>query len=278
MDTYKRYDLLMTDADINSCSMTDKALVDPRFTGVEALYGAEAFAKIASASICIVGVGGVGSWCAEACARSGVGTIAIVDLDDVCVTNVNRQIQALTSTLGASKCQVLGQRLKDINPSCNVRIVEKFATSKSVTEILSHNYDVIIDAIDSTTHKTSLIAACVSQGLPIVTIGSGGNRSEPSSITVSDLSSTEYDPLLQAVRKRLRQKHNFPRGKGRSFRVPCVYAPLQRKSREGALELCDGEHVGRRATCNNGLGSTVITTGTMGFIAVGEALRIITKA
>jgi tRNA A37 threonylcarbamoyladenosine dehydratase len=250
---------------------------DMRFSGVEALYGPEDFAKITGSSVCIVGLGGVGSWCAEACARSGIGNITLVDLDDVCVTNINRQVQALSSTVGFSKCRSLGERIRDINPNCNLRLIEQFVTERSLSEVFSHRYDVVIDAIDSAKYKAALIAECVSRGTKIVTVGSGGDRIDPSRIVVADLAKTEYDALLQIVRKRLRQKHGFPRGQRRLFGVPAVYVPLQRGPRKCCINGRYNGAASPRKTCNDGLGSVVFMTGTMGFVAVGEALRIITK-
>ena len=250
---------------------------DLRFSGVEALYGRDNFAKITASSVCIVGLGGVGSWCAEACARSGIGNITLVDLDDVCVTNINRQVQALSSTVGFSKCRSLGQRIRDISPNCNLRLIEQFVTERSLSEVLSHRYDVVIDAIDSAKYKAALIAECVSRGTKIVTVGSGGDRIDPSRIVVADLAKTEYDALLQIVRKRLRQRYGFPRGERRLFGVSSVYAPLQRGPRRRLSNECHDSPSSPRKTCNDGLGSAVFMTGTMGFIAVGEALRIITK-
>ncbi len=251
---------------------------DFRFAGVEALYGPEKFGKIASSSVCIIGLGGVGSWCAEACARSGIGNITLVDLDDVCVTNINRQVQALSSTVGASKCRALGERIRDINPTCNLRLMEKFVTDNSLSEVLSHRYDVVIDAIDSAKVKASLIAECVKRSVRIVTVGSGGDRIDPSRIVVTDLAKTEYDALLQIVRKRLRQKHEFPRGDRSVFGVSAVYVPLQRGPRKPITIECHNQASSPRKTCNDGLGSAVFMTGTMGFVAASEALSIITES
>lgn len=250
---------------------------DHRFAGVESLYGKADFAKIQGASVCVVGLGGVGSWCAEALARMGIGAITLVDLDDVCVTNINRQIQALTSTVGASKCTLLSERIHDINPQCKVRSIGKFFTHSTMEEILSHPYDVIIDAIDDNAHKTLLIGECYARSIPVVTVGSGGNRTDHTSIVVQDLARTEYDPLLQIVRKRLRQRFKFPKGGSRKFNIPCVYAPLQRLEPRVVRNACTSSDKTSRKSCNDGLGSSVVMTGVMGLMAVGEVVRMVTS-
>ena len=248
---------------------------DPRFVGVRSRYGDADFAKIQTASVCVIGLGGVGSWCAEALARMGIGAITLVDLDDVCVTNINRQIQALTSTVGSSKCTLLSERIQDINPRCKVRRIGKFFTYSTMEEVLSHRYDVIIDAIDDNAHKTLLIGECYARSIPIVTVGSGGDRTDHTSIVVQDLARTEYDPLLQIVRKRLRQRFKLPKGGGRKFNIPCVYAPLQRLEPRAIRNACAPSDKTSRKSCNDGLGSSVVMTGIMGLMAVGEVVRMI---
>ena len=248
---------------------------DHRFVGVKSLYGEVDFAKIQNASVCVIGLGGVGSWCAEALARMGIGTITLVDLDDVCITNINRQIQALTSTIGSSKCTLLAQRIQDINPRCKVRGIGKFFTQRTMEEVLSHTYDVIIDAIDDNAHKTLLIGECYARSIPIVTVGSGGDRTDHTSIVVEDLARTEYDPLLQIVRKRLRQRFKLPKGGARKFNIPCVYAPLQRLEPRAIRNACASSDKTSRKSCNDGLGSSVVMTGIMGLMAVGEVIRMI---
>lgn len=199
-----------------------------RFRGFRQLIGDMAFERVVASSICVIGLGGVGSWVVEALARSGVGALTLVDLDEVCITNVNRQLHALTENVGKSKAQLLKDRVHQINPDCKVTAVKRFFTAESADKVLLPEYDLIIDTIDSVDHKTDLILECVRRNLPVITVGSGGERLEPLGIQVVDLAFTVYDPLLQIVRKRLRQQHNFPRGDKKRFHIPCVYAPLQR--------------------------------------------------
>lgn len=247
-----------------------------RFKGVEQLLGTEHFKRVTRASVCVVGLGGVGSWSVEALARSGVGAITLVDLDEVCITNINRQIHALTETVGLAKAELLAQRIASINPDCSVRVVRKFFSTSTADEILEPGYDVVLDTIDRNENKTTLLGECVRRSLNVVTVGSGGDRLDVSAATVTDLARTIHDPLLQIVRKQLRQQYNFPRGERAKFGIPCVYAPKQRGPRdeEQAVVGCDTPQ-GSRRSCNDGLGSAVFVTGALGFMAAGEVIRIL---
>ncbi len=247
-----------------------------RFQGFQQLVGDAAFQRISKASVCIIGLGGVGSWAAEGLARSGVGAITLVDLDDVCITNVNRQLQALTSNVGRSKADALAERISDINPECAVRVEKKFFTKSSASAVLGQRFDLVIDTIDSVDHKTELIVECVRRDLPLISAGSGGNRLDPLAVTVEDFAFTDYDPMLQIVRKRLRRNFNFPRGERKRFCIPCVFAPLQRGPR---VRLCSAEGVsptrGTKKTCNDGLGSAAFMTGTIGLVVAAEAIKVL---
>jgi tRNA A37 threonylcarbamoyladenosine dehydratase len=249
-----------------------------RFMGFTQLVGPDAYARISRSSVCVVGLGGVGSWTVEALARCGVGTLTLVDLDEVCVTNVNRQLHALTSTVGISKADVLGSRVREINPSCNVRVLKKFFSQKTADEILGCGYSLVLDTIDTADHKVALLAECVSRSIPAITVGSAGNRTSPTSARVEDLSKTIHDPLLQIVRKRLRQDYAFPRSERTRFDIPCVYAPLQRGARDVEERHCSVDEQlpkARAKSCNAGLGSAVFMTGTIGFIAAAEAISFL---
>jgi tRNA A37 threonylcarbamoyladenosine dehydratase len=249
-----------------------------RFVGFKQLVGHEAYERVAAASVCVVGLGGVGSWSVEALARSGVGNLTLVDLDEVCVTNINRQLHALTDTVGLSKAQILGERVRKINPECNVTVVKKFFSAKTAEEILREPFSLVLDTIDTAEHKTLLLAECVQRQIPCITVGSAGNRLSPQSARVEDLSKTIHDPLLQIVRKKLRQDHAFPRSERTRFEIPCVYAPQQRGPRDDDA-VCDAADSGkaRGKSCNAGLGSAVFVTGTIGFIAAAEAISLITR-
>lgn len=251
-----------------------------RFLGFAQLVGAEAYERIARASVCVVGLGGVGSWTVEALARCGVGSLTLVDLDEVCVTNVNRQLHALSSTVGTSKAEVLGARVREINPECSVRVLKRFFSEKTADEILGGGYSLVLDTIDTAEHKVTLLAECTRRAIPVITVGSAGNRTAPTSARVEDLSKTIHDPLLMIVRKKLRQDYAFPRGERTRFDIPCVYAPLQRGPSEGEEESCEVGGYQPRArgkSCNAGLGSAVFMTGTIGFIAASEAISFLSR-
>lgn len=253
---------------------------DPRFRGVENLVGSAGLSALSESSVCIIGVGGVGSWAAEALARTGVGSLTLVDFDDICITNINRQIQALDSTVGHSKNETLAARLRDINPSVHVRSVEQFFTQKSLEEILATPYDVIIDAIDRMTNKCLLIATCRERGLLLITVGSAGERLDPTAIRVDDLARSDKDPLLAMVRKRLRQRHGFPRAARKKFGIPCVYAPLVGPAAKSIGVSCSGieERTGWSRSCNEGLGSAAFMTGAFGFVAAAEAVKLLLRS
>lgn len=252
-------------------------LVDARFQGFRSLIGTAGFERIQRATVTVVGLGGVGSWAVEALARSGVGGLTIVDLDEVCVTNINRQLHALTSTVGLSKASVLAARIKEINPNCAVTVFEKFFSPSTADEILSKGTDLLIDAIDSVDNKTALLVECVRRNQRVITVGSGGDRLNPLGIQIEDLAFTIHDPLLQIIRKRLRQHHNFPRGDRSNFQIPCIYAPLQRGPKTQQQTECSATTKKTRKSCNEGLGSAVFLTGTLGFAAAAEAVRLLAE-
>jgi tRNA threonylcarbamoyladenosine dehydratase len=232
---------------------------DLRFAGLGRLYGAAGLERLRSSSVCVVGLGGVGSWAAEAVARSGVGRITLVDLDDVCVSNVNRQLHALDGAIGRPKVEVMAERIASINPACQVRAIAEFFTETTAEQILASRFDFVLDAIDQVTNKCLLIARCHQKQIPIVTVGGAGGRRNPTAVQVADLAKTTHDALLQQVRKRLRDEHGFPRDPKVLFGVPCVYStePVMPPS-----EGCAG-----RITCDNGYGTASFVTGAFGLVA-----------
>lgn len=249
--------------------------VDPRFKGIYQLVGPEHFTRIAQASVCVVGLGGVGSWSVEALARSGVGALTLVDLDEVCVTNINRQVHALTDTVGRPKADLLADRVKAINPECKVTIERRFFTANTADQILAPGFDVVLDTIDRNENKTTLIGECVKRSLRVITVGAGGDRLDAYNLSVTDLARTIHDPLLQIVRKQLRQNYGFPKGERAKFHVPCVYVPKQRGARDKELARECSLDNNSRKSCNDGLGSAVYVTGVLGFAAAGEVVNML---
>ncbi len=246
---------------------------DYRFGGVERLYGPGSLERIREASVLVVGIGGVGSWVAEALARSGVGTITLVDLDDICESNINRQIHALDGQIGKPKIEVMAERCRLINPKANISVLHKFFTEKTAEEIFKEPYNYVMDAIDSVNHKCALIDYSRRKGIPILTSGGAGGRIDPTKIQISDITKSYNDKLLQRVRKKLRQDYGYPRERRRRFKIECVFSPEEARY----LEFCDtenGETTSRRLDCASGYGAAAQVTGAFGFIA---AARIVQK-
>ena len=227
----------------------------------------------------MVGVGGVGSWAVEALARTGVGALTLVDLDEVCVSNVNRQLPALTSEVGKPKIQVLKERVAEINPECRVVMIEEFFTSRNANTILTTKFDCVLDSIDDVGNKSLLLAASVEQEIPVVTVGGAGGRRDPTAIRVLDLAFTSHDRLLQRVRKILRTDYKFPANPKSSFGIPCVYSvelPVFPQS-DGTVCATRGDATELRMNCNSGYGSATFVTGAFGFAAAAEVVRLIAK-
>lgn len=253
---------------------------DRRFGGIARLYGPAGLARFRAAHVCVVGVGGVGSWVVEALARSAIGHITMIDLDNLAESNVNRQIHALTDTLGKAKVTALAERIAQINPYCVVTEIEDFLTADNLDEMIgSRNYDYIIDAIDNVRAKTALIAYCRKHGLKLVTIGSAGGQIDPTRIEVLDLCRTEQEPLLAKVRKRLRAEHGFPRGTKNKFGIDAVFSTEPLRFPE-AEEVCvvGGDNPDKPAAGITGLncagfGSAMVVTASFGLVAAAHVLR-----
>ncbi len=246
---------------------------DRRFGGIARLYGEQALLFFRQAHVCVIGVGGVGSWAVEALARSAIGKITMIDLDNLSESNINRQIHALTDTLGKPKVDALAERIAQINPYCVVTRLEEFIDPDNVAALISvGQFDYVIDAIDNARAKTALVVHCREQKIPLITIGSAGGQVDPTRIAVCDLSRTEQEPLLARVRKRLRSLHGFPRGTKNKFGIDAVYStePVRHP------ELCavdDDTTEGLTGLSCAGYGSAVVVTASFGFVAASLVLR-----
>lgn len=253
-----------------------------RFGGVARLYGREALARLTAAHGCVVGVGGVGSWTVEGLARSGIGALTLIDLDDVCVTNTNRQLPALDGQIGRPKVDVLAERVSLINPACRVTTHTEYFTAASAARLLSGGFDCVIDAIDNVGNKALLVAECCRRGLPVVTIGGAGGRRDPTQIRTGDLGEAWGDELLRLLRRKLRREHEFPAGEqtGRMhFGVRCVWSSEQQVF-PWADGTCQTEpEPGSKLTldCESGFGTAVFVTGAFGLAASSEAVHAILK-
>lgn len=247
---------------------------DPRFAGVARLYGPEGLERLARAHVCVVGLGGVGSWAVEALARSGVGALTLVDLDEVCVSNINRQLHALENSVGQLKAEALAARIRLINAACRTEVLPVFFKKTNAEEVLSRPYDFVIDAIDGVAHKARLIGMCKQKGIPIITCGAAGGKTDATCVTIRDLTETIYDPLMAFIRKRLRKWFHFPRG-DRKFGVPCVFSTEQVP--ETPPVACEIREPGVRANCDYGLGAAAHVTGTFGLMAAGYVVNRIAR-
>ena len=251
-----------------------QANAERRFGGIGRLYGLPALARFRAAHICVIGVGGVGSWIVEALARSAIGQLTLIDLDNVAESNINRQIQALTGTIGQAKIGALAARIAQINPECRVNLVEDFIAPDNLDQMIGgKGYDYVVDAIDSVRSKAALIAYCRDHGLPMIVIGSAGGKTDAARIEVRDLTKTEQEPLLKMVRKRLRTDYGFPRSIKTKFNVDAVFSmePVALPEQE-ACEL-DGEAAGITGLNCAGFGSSMVVTATFGMIAAGHVLN-----
>lgn len=258
----------------------DAVVVDRerRFGGVARLYGADALDIFQNARVCIAGVGGVGSWAAEAVARSGIGHITLIDLDDIHESNMNRQIHALEHELGRAKVTAMAERIAAINPLCQITTIEDFVTMENVARLIAADFDFVIDAIDSVKVKSALIAHCAQHGISLVVSGSAGGKSDPTRIRTMDLSSTEYDPLLAKVRRLLRKEYGFPKELRRKFGIEAISSGEPVKM-PAANRTCstEPEEIGLEGLNCAGLGSSVCLTATFGLVAASRALEALIK-
>lgn len=245
-----------------------------RFSGLARLYGNDALPLLARAHFAVVGLGGVGTWAAEALARSGIGELTLVELDDVCVTNTNRQLHTTTHTVGQSKNQVMSERLRAINPELKVHTVHDFLTRHNLAEYLT-SQQVVVDAIDSASVKAALAAFCSGHKRRLVMAGSSGGKLDPTRIQVADLGQTVSDPLLAKVRNLLYRHHNFARSANRRFRIDAVFSPEQMRYPQPDGSVCgskSGVQEGVKLDCSGGFGSSVMVTGSFGFTAAARAI------
>jgi len=251
--------------------------LDERFGGVACLLGPEALARLGRAHVCVVGLGGVGSWAVEALARSGVGRMTLVDFDVVSVGNINRQIHALEPTLGQPKAQVLADRVRLIHPHIEIEIVPARFSEETAARILETPYDCLLDAIDGAANKSRLIAGCCARHIPIVTSGGAGGRRDPTRVRIDDLAFSSHDRLLAQVRAILRQDYAFPRGHA-PFGLPCVHSTEPPRSAHtpepaSAPQPGAGAPPGDCDPAHPMFGTAVFVTGTFGFALASLAVK-----
>ena len=251
-----------------------------RFSGLVRLYGQLGVDKLANASVCIIGIGGVGSWTAEALARSGINKICLVDLDDVAISNINRQIHSVDSTIGKGKIDVMKNRIADINPDCHVELIEDFITPENVRDYIDTRFDVVIDAADSVKAKAAIIASCKRQKIKIISIGGAGGQRDPLQITRGDVAKTIQDPLMAKVRSELRRFYHYSQNPKRNFGVECIYSTEQLKypTSDGGITQSKTQSQGAsKMDCATGFGAFVGVTASFGLIAASRAVDHIIK-
>ena len=253
-----------------------------RFSGIDRLYGIGAVERFEKSHITVVGLGGVGSWAVEALARSGIGALTLIDADDICVSNTNRQLPALQGAYGQSKVKTMAERCRAINPQMRIKEVEKFLTPGNLAELLDQGENIVLDACDSFRTKVEMIAWCRRRKIPIVTVGAAGGRIDPTLVRIRDLSRTEHDAMLALIRKKLRAEFNFPKTPKRYFGVPAVYSlenvryPQADGSVCGIRPTLDAETT-LKLDCGAGLGAATHITGTFAFVAVSKILETLLK-
>ena len=267
--------------------MNENLDIERRFSGVRRLYGEAGLAKLQSSHVVVIGIGGVGSWAAEALARNALGQITLIDLDNVAESNVNRQIHAVDANFGKAKVIAMQERIQAINPNCVVHEIEDFVTTDNINTLLDFECDVMLDCTDSTYAKMALASYCRTKQIPLMMSGSAGGRLDPTRIKVADLSVAFGDMLLSKVRKQLRQSHDFPKApdmnkrplkKPKEFGVLCVYSDELVTTPEGA---CDTNEKASQNPSISGLncagfGSSVTVTASMGFTIAQLALNCLT--
>lgn len=252
-----------------------------RFDRMGRLIGDQAMTHLFNSHVMVIGLGGVGSWAAESLVRSGVGRVTIVDFDEICITNANRQLHALQGLVGKKKAEVMGERLQKINPQAQIQVIAKFYNSETSEEILSLKPDYIVDAIDNLTAKSFLLATCYKQGVPVITSSGASARMDPTAVKLTDLADTHTDPLAHQLRKILRQKYGL--GKGKKFDIPCVFseeipmvpAQLKYDNGEGFKCVCP-QKMNDYHSCDQRrliYGTASFVTGTFGLVMASHVVR-----
>lgn len=257
-----------------------------RFSGIARLYGEAALARFQQAHICVLGIGGVGSWVAESLARSGIGAITLIDMDDVCLSNTNRQIHALKQHVGQLKTEVMAERIQQINPECQVHTIDDFIRADNLSQYLGDKsapkYDFIVDAIDSVRDKAALLAYCRRQKLKVITIGGAGGQKDPTQIKIADLAKTVQDPLAAKLRQQLKSCYKLSKDSKGKYGIACVYSEeqLTYPAVDGGVCLSKAESAGpKKMDCASGFGAISTVTASFAFVAVAYVLaRLADKA
>ncbi|WP_374664791.1 ThiF family adenylyltransferase [Acinetobacter sp.] len=235
-----------------------------RFAGVAKIYGEDSFSHYEQSHVMVIGIGGVGSWAVEALARTGIGELTLVDMDVVAASNINRQLPAMTATLGMEKIEVMAERCRSINPKIKVNLIDDYLTPDNLKELLAQTPDLILDCIDDLKAKLALMLHCRFNKIPLIVSGGAGGKVDPLKIRVADLSKTEQDPMLAKLRAQLRSKGICKKPKEK-FGITCVYSIDNPFS---SADVCPS--AGLRC---GGYGSAVVVTSSFAMVAVSEVLK-----
>ena len=253
---------------------------EEKFGTLTRVYGEDVCEALRRAHVCIIGIGGVGSWAVESLVRSGVGEITLVDGDTIARSNMNRQVHTLESSIGQYKVEVMKQRIADINAECRCHTIRHHIDDENLRDSLERGYDCVIDAIDSIRYKAAMVYCCKRNRIPVVMTGGAGGLTDPTRIEVADLTRTWNDPLAATVRSRLRHKYGYTRNTKRSFGIPCVFSSEQQRypDSEGRPGFCKPGVAGLSLDCSFGYGSVVSVTATFGFVAAAKAVELISRS
>ena len=244
-------------------------MMSERFVANSRVLGESGQQALTNKHVVIVGIGGVGSWAAEALARNGIGELTLIDHDDISLSNINRQIHSMDSTLEQPKVDVMRSRILDINPDCQCHAIDDMLVTKNMSKYLAGSIDFVIDAIDSVRFKTDVIYHCKRNKIPLITTGGAGGLTDPTCIKIADLTLTTNDPLAAKVRHNLRSKYDWSRTKGRRFGIKCVYStqqPVYPDASGGTSHSKPGK-AGVTLDCDSGYGSTSTVTASFGLAA-----------
>ncbi len=253
-----------------------------RFAGIDRLYGRGTVARLQRCHVAVIGMGGVGSWVVEALVRTGVGRLTLIDADDLCVSNTNRQLPALEGQYGRNKAEAMAERCRAINPDVDVDAVAAFVTPSNLDVMLDRGFDLVIDACDSFRSKVELIVWCRRRKLPVITVGAAGGRIDPTLVRVRDLSRTEHDAMLALIRRKLRAEFNFPKSPKRYFGVSAIYSLENVRYPQPDGSVCGlrpqlGPDAALNLDCGSGLGAATHITGAFAFAAAGKAIELLLR-
>lgn len=243
-----------------------------RFGGLERLYGVTPAQRLRQAHVVVVGIGGVGSWSAEALARSGIARLTLIDMDHIAESNVNRQIHALTSTFGQAKIEAMRERIAQIHPGCRVDLIDDFVSPDNWPGLLSERPDAVIDACDQVRAKQAMAAWALREKVPFVCVGAAGGKRLAHQVDVDDLAHVTHDPLLAQLRYQLRKHHGAPK-QGKRIGLRCVFS---REAVQGPDASCAIEGDGS-LNCH-GYGSLVGVTATFGMCAATEVMNMLVQS